>query len=268
MTTSTSDDSLLSKIANYTEILTKDPHSTVFVPLAEAFRQMGLLEDALEVAKKGVENVPRFCPGLVMLGRIQFEMNAVEEALASLQAAYDMDSQSLSALKGLARVLVHKGETGRARELLQKAVTLAPEDAGAGRMLATLPSSAEEPTAPAERPEDDPIATPTIAEIYLKQGLPHRALKVYRDLLKANPQNQELRQKLAALEQMLQAEAGTADAAAEPQAAPAAAPGPATAGGASPLAAGSGNPAFEAPERHLAILNRWLAAIRSRRAHV
>ena len=60
--------SLLGKIAGYIEILSKDPHSTAFVSLAEAYRQMGLLDDALEVVEKGVAALPKFSLGLHLPG--------------------------------------------------------------------------------------------------------------------------------------------------------------------------------------------------------
>jgi hypothetical protein len=49
----------------------------------------------------------------------------------------------------------------------------------------------------------EPISTATIAEIYIRQGFPEKALKVYRDLLRADPQNDQLRQKLIALKARL-----------------------------------------------------------------
>jgi tetratricopeptide (TPR) repeat protein len=176
------DPTLLGKIASYTEILTKDPRSTVFVSLSDAYRQMGMLEDALEVAKNGVAALPRYSPGLVHLGRVQFEMGDLDGALASLETAHALDGGSLSALRGLARVLLAKGDKVRARQLLEKGATLHPGDAGLRKMLAALPAPRGAAGTPGGRGEA-PIATPTIAEIYLKQGLPERALQVYRDLL-------------------------------------------------------------------------------------
>ena len=43
--------SLVGKISSYLQIVSKDPHSTAFVPLSEAYRQIGLLDDALEAAR-------------------------------------------------------------------------------------------------------------------------------------------------------------------------------------------------------------------------
>ncbi len=45
----------------------------------------------------------------------------------------------------------------------------------------------------------EPLSTATIAELYIKQGFLKKALKIYRDLLNANPGNEALRQSIVAL---------------------------------------------------------------------
>jgi hypothetical protein len=94
-----------------------------------------------------------------------------------------------------------------------------PDDPAVVKMLALLvkepprpsavssePEIASGPSAAALQPADksvEPISTATIAEIYIRQGFLVKALKVYRDLLRADPQNEQLRQKLIALKAML-----------------------------------------------------------------
>ena len=94
--------SLLGKIAGYTEILAKDPRSTIFVQLSEAYRQMGMLDDALEIASKGVRSLPSHAPGFTALGRIQAQRGARGEAVAAFEKAVELDRENLAALKGLA----------------------------------------------------------------------------------------------------------------------------------------------------------------------
>ena len=268
MSTAPADSSLLSKIASYTEILAKDPHSTIFVPLSDAYLRMGLPEEALELAEKGVQALPRFCPGFVMLGRIQLERGNLPAAAAAFETAYSMDDENIPAIKGLVRVLVRQGNRERARELLQQAAGLAPEDAGIQKMLASLA-----PGRPANPPVKgnvaavkgkEPIATPTIAEIYLRQGLPHRALKVYRDLQKAHPESDEFRLKLTEVEKLLHsqvaAEKGAVPVAEVPQT-----PVSVPAMSAEPEKIPS---LVDAEDRRLKILNNWLDAIRRRKHDV
>lgn len=218
------DVSLLGKIAGYTEILAKDPRSTIFVPLCEAYRQMGMLDDALDIARKGVQALPSFGPGYTVLGRIQAQRGAIEEAITAFEIALESDAGSLAALRGLARIRLQRGEKELAMELLQRFVALKPDDEAARKMLASLGKASSPPPRPelkspakitvtAPPPSNlskkagEPISTPTIAEIYIKQGFPKRAMKVYRDLLNADPHNDVIRQKLIDLKRMIDAEA-------------------------------------------------------------
>jgi tetratricopeptide (TPR) repeat protein len=212
MTLKTPVGSLLGKIAGYLEILAKDPRSTVFVSLAESYRQMGLLDDALEVATRGVQVLPSFSPGYSILGRIQAQRGDHEAAAAAFDRALLIDPENLLSLKGLARVRMQQGDRPQALKLLRRAIALKPDDAVAQKMLDALGASAtpsevnlrpQAVAAAAVSPSNDPISTATIAEIYVRQGFLGRAMKVYRDLLQTDPHNDEIRHKLVELKQRI-----------------------------------------------------------------
>lgn len=291
MVNNPADGSILGKIAGYLEILNKDPRSTVFVPLAEAYRRMGLLDDALDVATRGVRALPTFSPGYAILGRIQTQRGALDGASAAFEKALLIERENLSALKGLARVRMLQGDRGRALELVQRAVALTPDDAVAQQMLAALRSlpagrplaaapvkqdMPEMSAAPTPEPElesevmtvsprspDEPISTPTIAEIYIRQGFLQRAVKVYRDLLEADPHNEEIRQKLVALK--MQIETGQVPPKGEGRELTTAAATTVAADLPPEVPAPAGIPSVTAT---LDILTRWLDSSRRRRADV
>lgn len=209
--------SLLGKIAGYTEILSKDPRSTIFVQLSETYRQMGMLDDALEIALKGVQTHPTFAPGYTALGRIQVQQGARDKAASAFEKAVELDEQNLAALKGLASLRLQNGDNEQARVLLLRVADLKPDDEGVQNTLKRLTANSSVPISAGKTPPVQnsnpsppktgaPISTPTIAEIYIKQGFPKRALKVYRDLLEADPHNEVIRQKLIALKKRLAAE--------------------------------------------------------------
>lgn len=227
---------LLGQVARYTETLAKDPQSTVFVPLAEIFRQCGLLQEACAVAEKGLQTLPGYAPGYVVLARIQAQQGQLAPAQDAFEAALALDESNADALKGLARLCSLQGEPVRARSLLEKLLEFHPEDQAARKMLDTLPP----PPAPVDLirpapaplaklaesvPEESkpqrsgraapnpnaPISTATIAEIYVRQGFTLRALKVYRDLLQADPHNEEIRRKLVELKAQIDRDQGKED---------------------------------------------------------
>ena len=54
-------------IERYQKLYEEDPKSRIFAPLAEAYRKMGLINEALELAQNGVKIHPQFSGGRVAL---------------------------------------------------------------------------------------------------------------------------------------------------------------------------------------------------------
>lgn len=227
---------------------------------------MGLLDEALEVARKGIATLPQFSPGYAVLGRVQAQRSQWQEAGESFGKALAIDGENVVALKGLAKVYLQQGRKGEARDLLRRAAALQPENAALRKLLDRLEESQPASSGgdfPSGAGQEQPIATATIAEIYLRQGFLERAAEVYRGLLQADSGNEEIRRKLTDVERRMQAQNAV------PQADDsAAAQEPAVAEeepeNASLPAAGE----KEGKNRQVVALNRWLDAIRKRRENV
>lgn len=108
------------------------------------------------------------------------------------------------------------------------------------------------------RAEESPsgeLTSPTLAELYFKQGFPDKAVEVYRELVDREPDNERLRRRLAELQTDRSAAASAVAAAM-----------PAPAAGAAPAARASGGPdravRRAALERTIARLEGLLAAIK------
>ena len=179
MTTANSGGSLIGKIGSYLQIVAKDPSSTAFVPLAEAYRQVGLLDDALEATRLGTKRLPHFSPGFSAMGRTLGQMGRIDEAMDAYAKALDIDQESQSALVGLARLHLIRGERDQARRILAQAKKFHPDDDKISDMLKALDLPrpwaeikqvplVEETTAATETLVDEagePIPTATLAEI-------------------------------------------------------------------------------------------------------
>jgi tetratricopeptide (TPR) repeat protein len=217
MTTASTGGSLIGKIGSYLQIITKDPSSTAFVPLAEAYRQIGLLDDALEAARFGTKRLPHFSPGFSTMGRILGQMGRLDESMSAYARALSIDRQSQAALVGLSRLHLVRGERDHARKILQQAKEFHPDDEKISDMLVALdlprpwadikqaskaheqgPSHESAPGEPGE-----PIATATLAEIYVKQGLLDKALEIYQGILVQSPENESARKRIIQLQEML-----------------------------------------------------------------
>ncbi|MEZ4484936.1 MAG: tetratricopeptide repeat protein [Syntrophotaleaceae bacterium] len=196
---------LEAKISRYSQLLAKDPHSTVFVTLSDAYRQLNKLDEALEVAQQGVRGLPWFSPGHVVLGQVLMARGDASAALGCFNQALTLDGESLAAFKGLAAIYCQKGQVDLARQVLERAQQIHPGNSSLRHMMSRLPTTAEAPAAPQPEeaetgdahPSDAPIATTTIAELFVKQGLLSQACQVYRDILQADPENNQIRHKLS-----------------------------------------------------------------------
>jgi len=169
----------------------RDPDGRAFAPLADAYRRAGELEQALEVAREGVERLPHFGPGHLVAGRIHRDRGREEEAEACFRRALELDDENVHALHGLGSILRRRGDAEEAGELLERAAELGferpPEDEP------PLPA----PPDPAST--DDGPRTRTMAELYARQGLTERAVRIYESLLSEHPGDAALEARLAEL---------------------------------------------------------------------
>lgn len=262
---------LLGKIAAYTEILVKDPSSTIFVSLAETYRKMGMLEDARQIISKGLNLHSEFSPAYIVLARVLCQMEDFAGSNAAFEKALDFDPESLAALVGYARVQILLGEDGAARELLLRARQLSPADPVINKLLLTLPEETEIVAAETDNLVEqseavaDPSASllsPTLADLYLKQGLTEKGLELYQQLSAQNPDDLTLRRKVKELEtQLLDEKQAVVDGSVVPadqdeDISP-------QADESVVISAGDA-----VAEPALAVLNQWLANIQQRRGNV
>lgn len=85
------------EINKYLAILSKDPGSMVFAPLAEAYRKTGMLDEAIATAQDGLKLHPNYVSGMVALGRAYFEKGALTEARETLEQVHAMAADNIIA---------------------------------------------------------------------------------------------------------------------------------------------------------------------------
>lgn len=261
------------------------PGSHVFAPLADAYRKLGLVEEALDICARGLSANPRYASGYVVQGKCQYDAGRADRAEESFKRVLEFDPQNLVALRYLGIIRAGCGDPEGARGYFEHILVLDPDDkeirqrldavlenapvsanslvdeiekvlqpesAAPGVVPSKAPSvepakapSVEPAKAPsvelerapsftpvAARPEatqrerddvielpevrddfegspiqlgDDSatteyIATVTLADIFAAQGYSAKALKIYHDVLRRQPDNEDVRRKVAAIE--------------------------------------------------------------------
>lgn len=281
--------SFWAEIKKFEDTLDKDPNSYCFAPLSELYRKLGMVDDALNIARRGCELHPEYVGGFMALGRAYFEKGMRAECRDALEKVVRMTPDNLLAQRILSQIYIDAGEVAAAEEALNTIIAQNPDDVESQLLLNSMKRVAEAETKMAvgatgaggaeasrfagKEPEDgakiqtldpaefdftadegdeeildllesdiieelaaaseiaeeladeappddyaaelaiggeaerkDPLTTVTLAELYVSQGFPEKALAIYRELLEADPGNADLLSRLGAVERELNRE--------------------------------------------------------------
>jgi tetratricopeptide (TPR) repeat protein len=176
-----------------------------------------MLEEAVEICRKGVRKHPGYPSGRVVEGKCHFDLGEVDDAERSFQAVLELDENNLVALKYLGMILAGRGQLEDARDRFKHILALDPDNREIRGMLEDL-SLPEGGAAQRDRhatgsefegepislgsddtETSDELATTTLADIYAAQGYKDKAIKIYREVLKDQPGNEDIKRKLAEL---------------------------------------------------------------------
>jgi tetratricopeptide (TPR) repeat protein len=145
-----------------------DPSSRVFLQLAEEYRHLGRLKEALEVLEAGLREHPGYLSALVAKGRCLLELGEAARSRVVLERVVQQDATQMVANKLLVRAYLETGDAERARQKLDLYTLLNdrdPEIDELDRRVAAmsrppLASDGPRPEEPAERPRMDSSLPP------------------------------------------------------------------------------------------------------------
>jgi tetratricopeptide (TPR) repeat protein len=134
--------SLWAGVRRFEDILKRDPHAYSFAPLAELYLGLGLLEDALQTARKGCAIFPDFAAGQMALARAALASSLKAEAKSALEAVVRITPENLEAQRLLADIYTADGEQAAALHCLGIVSSL---EAMLPEPVMPVPVAAEEP---------------------------------------------------------------------------------------------------------------------------
>jgi len=91
--------------------LEKDPASIAFAQLAEEYRRGGDYQQAIAICREGLTRHPGYLSAQVTLGRALIERGQFDEARKELEAVLSVAPDNLAAIRALAEIHQHLGET-------------------------------------------------------------------------------------------------------------------------------------------------------------
>ena len=128
----------LEDIDRLKEKISKDPHSKLFVPLAEEYKKAGMLDEAIEVLVKGLEIQPGYLSARVSLGKIFIDRGMMHEAQTEFEKVISAIPDNLYAHKKLAEIYRDLGEQDKAVREFKTVLKLNPMDEWAAASLSEI----------------------------------------------------------------------------------------------------------------------------------
>jgi len=173
--------------------------------------EMGTLDEAKQSMQQVLDAAPDNLVARRVLAEISLEQGDREGALdryRALLAFNPADTETRSRIQQLEATGAGAPDEAAATPEPPAEAQPVTQPEPAAPAVAAEPEPVPEPE-PAPGPEPGPalepgaLATPTLAEIYLQQGLTEQAIEVYREILQGDPANKEAATRLAEIEATL-----------------------------------------------------------------
>lgn len=114
----------------------RDPESLAFLPLADVYRRQGQQDAALRLCLRGLKRHPDHPGAHALLARIYLEMGDREKAFDEWGIVLRLDPSSFEANRGVGFFHLERGDSGKAREYLERAISRRPDDSLTSEALA------------------------------------------------------------------------------------------------------------------------------------
>lgn len=118
--------------------LAKDPHSKVFMPLAEEYGKVGMWQEAAGVLEDGLKLYPGFITAMVALGRAYDQMGQAAKAKAILEESVKVSPENLRAHRTLIKIYQSQGLKDSALQSCAVILAVNPRDEEALSVQAVL----------------------------------------------------------------------------------------------------------------------------------
>lgn len=162
-------------LTNLARVIAKNPTSSLFARLADAYLQSGDVHRAIEVCRQGLRYRPSYVSGHVVLGKSHFAAGMFEEARRAFNKALHLDPHHTVAIWYLGQIDRTMGWDDLALRNFQKARDLDPLSQNLGRateeVLASISSQMDQRLQEEALADRDPSAETVEQE---RAGLPDR----------------------------------------------------------------------------------------------
>jgi tetratricopeptide (TPR) repeat protein len=109
-----------------------------FAPLANEYRKVGDLEQAVFICQEYLPQQPGHMSGHIVFGQTLFAMGRFDEAKSVFETALSLDPENLIALRHLGDIARHTGDIAAARNWYQRVLEADPRNEEIAHVMAAL----------------------------------------------------------------------------------------------------------------------------------
>lgn len=115
-------------LAKYFNMYKKNPRSRVFAPLAEAYRKLGMLEDAYKILRDGIRYHPDYTLGYIVLANCYFDEKKYENTYNTLRPIISKNADNISLQKIFGLACIQLGHLEEALDTFKYLLFMNPKD--------------------------------------------------------------------------------------------------------------------------------------------
>jgi tetratricopeptide (TPR) repeat protein len=115
-------------LAKYFSMYKKNPRSRVFAPLAESFRKLGMMDDAMKILREGIKHHPSYTLGYIVLAHCYYDQQRFDLTYNTLRPIVAQNADNFSLQKIFAQSCVNLGHLDEALETYKYLLFMSPKD--------------------------------------------------------------------------------------------------------------------------------------------
>jgi tetratricopeptide (TPR) repeat protein len=180
------------------ERLAKDPSSLAFAQLADLYRKAGRPADAIATCRSGLQRYPHYTTARLILAKTLLAESDPTGALAEIEAILQVSPKDVQCHRLAAEAHRRMGRLDAAVRSLESAVALDPGDRESRALLSLLrvDPGVSETAGVARLLVDETFITAVFGDLCLEQGLADEAAVVFTRMLRKDPDNTGVRERL------------------------------------------------------------------------
>ncbi len=115
-------------LAKYHQLYQKNPRSKVFAPLAESYRKLGMIDEALKILKEGIKSHPGYALGYIVLSNCYFDEKKFELCYNTLRPLVGRHQDNISLQKLFAQTCLQLSHLDEALETYKYLLFMNPHE--------------------------------------------------------------------------------------------------------------------------------------------